>query len=152
MTFKFRTVADSRPSDSECPRCGATMTTVTFSDGAEKTSCDVEPNHDGDVCSRVGHPEAWADAESCTLCAAPVTGWVRCEVSEGRAYTYVSFEDPALDRGEAVRLPGNVVQPDPFEGRVLRLLDGPDASYAGPYKAVMGRVAPRLSAADEDLL
>jgi hypothetical protein len=142
VTFKFRTVADSRPSDSECPRCGATMTVVVFSDGTEKTACDVDENHDGRVCAAVGHPEAWADATACTLCAAQVSGWVRCEVGEGRAYTYVSFEEVALERGEEVVLPGNVVQRDPFKGRVLRLLDGPDASYAGPYKAVMRRVEP----------
>jgi hypothetical protein len=148
----FRTKTSETLTEVVCPRCGGYMLLVAWSDGGETAECSVDRNHDGHVCRAVGHPEAWADSTVCPLCAAPVTGWVRCEVGEGRAYTYVSFEDPPLGPGEAVVLPGNVVQRDPFEGRVLRLLDGPDASYQGPYKAVKGRVRPRLSPADEDLL
>jgi hypothetical protein len=137
-------VSDSITEDA-CPRCGGPMVATVWSDGATTVECVADRNHDGRVCKAVGHPEAWADATACTLCAAPATGWVRCEVGEGRAYTYVSFEDPPLEAREEVVLPGNVVQRDPFEGQVLRLLDGPDASYAGPYKAVMRRVHPVVS-------
>ena len=66
--------------------------------------------------------------------------YVRCEVDEGKAYTY-TWDDIvfALAPGDRVMLPGNEVQPAPFEGRVIRLLDGPDKNYDGPYKSVLGR-------------
>lgn len=65
--------------------------------------------------------------------------WVRVEVAEGRAYTYRSYLEPPLAPGEKVRLPGNVVRADPFVGAVLRILNGPDPGYAGPYKMILGR-------------
>lgn len=66
--------------------------------------------------------------------------YVRVEVADGKAYTYQSFEDPPLRRGEWVRLPGNMVHQTEFAGKVIRLLDGPDKGYDGPYKAVLGRL------------
>lgn len=66
--------------------------------------------------------------------------YVRVEVTEGRAYTYLAYEDPPLRPGEWVLLPGNEVHSDSFAGKVLRVLDGPDKGYDGPYKAVLGRL------------
>ena len=77
--------------------------------------------------------------------------FVRVEVSEGRAYTY-KWDDalePPLEKGEAVRLPSNMVQDKEFTGTVLRTLAEPD--FQGPIKSVVGRVEPR-EYADEDLL
>jgi hypothetical protein len=96
----------------------------------------------GEVCERVGHPEGRSDTTHCGLCGVAVQ-WVRVEVYEGKAYTYMAFEEPPLERGEAVVLPGNIVQSGWFTGTVLRLLDGPSADYDGPYKAVVGRAEPR---------
>jgi hypothetical protein len=66
--------------------------------------------------------------------------YVRVEVDEGRAYTYTADLTPPLERGEWVTLPGNEVHASAFAGRVIRLLDGPDKHYSGPYKAVIGRL------------
>jgi hypothetical protein len=93
------------------------------------------------VCARVGHPEGWADDTHCSVCGAAVQ-WVRVEVTEGRAYTYMAFEEPPLERGEAVRLPGNSVQRSSFSGTVLRQTE-PPTDYRGPFKAVIARVEPR---------
>lgn len=90
-------------------------------------------------CMTAGHPEAWNTTTVCTICEAPAQ-WVRVEVAEGRAYTYVHFGETPLERGEWVRLPGNAVQAEDFAGRVIRTLDGPGKDYAGPYKAVLGRL------------
>jgi len=134
-----------------CPRCGEPMLYREFSDGTSETVCSANRNHDGEVCRKVGHPDAWSQTERCDLCAAPAQ-WVRVEVGEGKAYTYVAFEDPLLGRGERVIVPGNVVHRDPFVGTVLRLLAEPDATYPGPYKAILRRETPRLSPEDEALL
>lgn len=95
-----------------------------------------------DVCARLGHGQIWAVRAICDTCETPVVQWVRVEVREGKAYTYASFEEPPLERGEAVVLPGNVVKSS-FVGTVLRTVAGPEADYPGPYKAVVSRVEPR---------
>ena len=89
------------------------------------------------VCRAVGHADEYRGGR-CGVCGHP-TQYVRVEVTEGRAYTYQAFEDPPLAKGEVVLLPGNQVQSRPFTGTVLRLMDGPDDNYSGPYKAVVGR-------------
>jgi hypothetical protein len=95
-----------------------------------------------DVCARLGHGQIWAARGICDTCEEYVVQWVRVEVREGKAYTYASFEEPPLERGEAVVLPGNVVKSQ-FTGHVLRTVPDPAADYPGPYKAVLGRVEPR---------
>jgi hypothetical protein len=103
-----------------------------------------------DVCARLGHGEIWPDPTPegktvCRTCKTPVAQWVRVEVDEGRAYTYASFEEPPLERGEAVRLPGNVVK-SAFTGTVLRDVHPERIAqddFRGPYKAVVARVEPR---------
>jgi hypothetical protein len=64
--------------------------------------------------------------------------YVKVELSEGRAYTYL-WDDLlfALEPGDAVMLPASVVHNSTFSGTVLRVLDGPDPHYDGPYKAVL---------------
>lgn len=154
MTFQFRTKTSEYPEQADCPRCGATMLRQEWSTGPETVVCSEDENHNGEICRRVGHPEGWARDERCSLCWAPVQ-WVRVEVNEGRAYTYMAFEDPALEQGEEVYLPANVVKSGRFKGRVIREIPTEKIlsdHYQGPFKAVMGRVTPRLSAADEDLL
>jgi hypothetical protein len=139
--MKFRTVADTTEiPGSECNRCGAVLLYITYNDGFEKTVCSFSENHDGDICQRVGHAEGWATTDRCDICYAPVQ-WVRVEVREGKAYTYMAFEDPPLEPGETVVLPSNQVREGAFQGKVLRLLDGPDThhGYQGPYKAVVRR-------------
>jgi hypothetical protein len=140
MAFKFRTVKNTEQHLTPCPRCGGQQVEVQYSDHTSKVACSVSEHHDGDLCARVGHPEAWNTTEECPLCAAPAR-WYRVEVREGKAYTYVSYEEPPLESGEWVRVPGNVVQTEPFAGKVIRPLpDGPGDDYAGPYKALMGRL------------
>jgi hypothetical protein len=104
-----------------------------------------------DVCARLGHGEIWRDPSPdvdevvCGTCKTPVVQWVRVEVREGKAYTYASFEEPPLEPGEAVRLPGNVVKSE-FTGNVLRTIHHEKVlqdDYPGPYKAVLRRVEPR---------
>lgn len=89
-----------------------------------------------EVCKLVGHLDERTEGR-CTHCGLEVQQWLRVEVSEGRAYTYQSFEVHPLARGDRVRIPGNVVK-GPSVGTVLRVVDGPDAGYAGPYKAILG--------------
>lgn len=91
-----------------------------------------------DICVRLGHSGEYGEM-TCPVCGQP-TQWVRVEIAEGKAYTYKAFEVPSLESGEFVRLPGNRVHATPFIGKVLRTIDGPDEGYAGPYKAVLGRV------------
>lgn len=67
--------------------------------------------------------------------------YVRVELAEGRVYTYGWDDDlePALERGEWVILPGNVVHKKPFPGRVNRSL-GDDPQYDGQIQNVIGRL------------
>jgi len=66
--------------------------------------------------------------------------YVRVEVDEGKTYTYVWEQGPPLEPGEWVRLPRNEVKGKSFPGKVIRVLDGPDPSYVGEYKGVLGRL------------
>lgn len=134
----FIRVVSTTSTEQEC-WCGATKMVYQYSDGKTRTRCEANDAHSGEVCAAVGHPDAWNTTTACTICNAPVQ-WVRVEVSEGRAYTYVSYVAPALEKGEWVRLPGNVVQTEDFAGRVIRVLKAPEGGYAGPYKAVLGRL------------
>lgn len=143
----FRTVTDeSEIPGSRCLRCGSSLTYRVFSDSTEETVCSEDRNHDGEICRRLGHPEGWASTERCDLCLAPVQ-WVRAEVREGRAYTYMAFEDPPLEPDEWVVLPGNSVKGGSFEGRIVRIVDPEKIqqdAYPGPYKAILRRVTPVL--------
>lgn len=99
-------------------------------------------------CGRATIRTVWADDDIVDSCEADIFHnpngsppvYVRVEVVEGRAYTYQSFQDPPLTPGEWVVLPGNEVHHETFAGKVLRVLDGPDKNYDGPYKQVLGRV------------
>lgn len=139
MAFKgFKSVTHQHLVENEhCPRCQAQMLRVMFSDSSTKTVCSVHEHHDGELCRQIGHAEAWSATTECSVCAAPAR-WVRVEVTEGKAYTYVDFEDEPLAPGDLVTLPGNVVQGGRFKGRVLRVLPEASHDYPGPYKAVLG--------------
>jgi len=63
--------------------------------------------------------------------------YVKVEIDEGKAYTYTWDGEDALQVGDWVFCPGNVVRAEEFVGKVIRLLDGPDPHYKGPYKAVL---------------
>ena len=89
------------------------------------------------ICQRLGHSGEYGE-ETCGVCGNPAQ-YVRVEVDEGRAYTYKAFEDVPLTKGDVVVLPSNMVQDRAFEGTVLRVLDGPDPSYPGPFKSVLRR-------------
>lgn len=98
-------------------------------------------------CGGVAIRTVWSDDDVVESCADDIfhdvtiaDAYVRVEVAEGRAYTYVARENPPLEVGEWVRLPGNEVHVSTFAGRVIRLLDGPDPHYDGPYKVVLGRL------------
>jgi hypothetical protein len=65
--------------------------------------------------------------------------YVRVELDEGRAYTYI-WDGPPLEKGEWVSLPSNEVRDKTFAGKVIRVLDGPDPSYDGEYKSVVDRL------------
>ena len=103
----------------DCPRCGHPMLRVEYSDGTARDQCSLHKPHDGKVCEAVGHAGGWQDTEECPVCAAPAR-WVRVEVREGKAYTYLSYEEPPLEQGEWVRTPANQVQSEPFAGKVPR--------------------------------
>ena len=136
--MKFRTVTGEDYDGNACPRCGAPMLYREFSDGASETVCSKVPTHDGELCKRIGHSGEYGE-DACPTCGAPAQ-YVRVEVVEGKTYTYKAYEEPPLEKGEWVRMPGNQVQTEPFAGKVIRALDGPDERYAGPYKAVLGRL------------
>lgn len=55
---------------------------------------------------------------------------------EGRAYTYAwNDKQYALQPGDVVMVPGNVVNPKPQQAPVIRVLDGPD--YDGKIAQIM---------------
>lgn len=67
--------------------------------------------------------------------------YVKVDLGGPHFYTYAWSGKTALQPGDIVQVPGNVVNPDPQPGRVRRLLDAPD--YDGKIVEILRAKRPR---------
>lgn len=98
--------------------------------GPGMDSGDSQYDKEAWITKKIGKPEDDFTPEEATM------QYVKLDLG-GRAYTYAwPFEDVApLLVGDVVWIPGNSVNPEKAQAKVVRLLDGPD--YDGPITEIL---------------